>query len=188
MILGYTIIEPDEGQNMFDNIELGECAKYSNIYDLNIIDPEFKVKRKKYNISSTYDGFTIVSEKFKQFCASEKYSGLIFISLPKASGYYWFKINNLLEYDTKRRGTEFLNYNSVCKGYEEIIGADPVCLKNKMLLPDGFFRTDVCFGSYSGKSPLYLVGDVTKKKLINGGFNEIFYQKILDRYDWEKDN
>ena len=172
---------------MFEELKLPECARYSNIYDLNLIDINFKMKNNK-NISCTYDGFIIVSEKFKQFCKNEKYLGLEFIILPKAQSFYWFKVNNIIEFDTKARETEFLNYNFICNGYEEIIGATPVCLKNKCKLSDGFFRTDVCFGSYAGKSPVYLVGDATKKKLIDAGFTEIFFKKILDKYDWEKDN
>jgi len=186
MILGYALSIPDIKSNMLEDLTLDECARYSNIYDLNIFDPNFKVRSKKYNISGTYDGFAIVSELFKQFCEKERYSGLEFCSLPSASGYYWFKIHNVIEFDADARETQFLNYNESCKGYEEIIGATPVCLKNKMALSDGFFRTDLCFGSFAGKSPVELVGDATKNKLITAGFNEIFYKKILDNYDWEK--
>jgi hypothetical protein len=90
-----------------------------------------------------------------------------------------------LEFDTKQRGTEFLNYNLSCDGYEEIIGANPVYLKNKEKLRDGFYRTDICFESYAGKSPIYLVGVDTKEKLVNSGFKEIYFEEIQDKYDWE---
>ena len=188
MILGYSIDEADLKCNMLEGLQLEECAKYSNIYDLNLIDSNFKMKNKKYNVACTYDGFTIVSEKFKQFCEQEGYTGLEFIILPNAPSFYWFKIHNVVEFDTKERETEFINYNEACKGYEEIIGATPVCLKNKIPLPDGFYRTDICFGSYAGKSPLHLVGDDTMKKLKAVGFKEIFFQKILDRYEWQKNS
>lgn len=188
MVLGYVIDVPDIKRDMLAGLKLAECAKYSNIYDLNQIDANFRVKSIRYNISGTYDGFVIVSAKFKQFCESEKYTGLNFILLPNAPGFYWFKVSNIIEFDTKMRKTKFLNYNSTCKGYEEIIGANPVYLKNPVLLLEGFFRTDICFGSFAGKSPLYLTGEVTKKKLLAAGFKEIFFEKILDKYHWEKDN
>ena len=121
MVLGYVIDVPDIKRDMLERSKLPECAKYSNIYDLNLIDSDFKIRSNK-NICGTYDGFIIVSEKFQQFCESEKYFGLEFITLPNALG----------------------------------------------------------------KSPLYLVGETTKKKLIDAGFNEIFYEKILDKYDWQK--
>ena len=118
MILGYVVTVPDVECDMLENLQLEECAKYSNIYDLNLIDSKFKMKGKKYNVACTYDGFIIVSEKFKQFCEREGYAGLEFIVLPNASGFYWFKVDNILEYDVKLRETEFINYNSDCKGFE----------------------------------------------------------------------
>jgi hypothetical protein len=156
MILGYVLDLPDIKTNMLENLELGDCAKYSNIYDLNVLNPSFKMKNHKYAISSTYDGFNIVSDTFKQFCESEKYKGLEFVPLPLDTGYYWFKVHNILHYNAKWRETEFLNYNAACQGFEEIIGATPACLITKTPLQDDFFRTDICFGSYAGKSPLTL--------------------------------
>lgn len=126
--------------------------------------------------------------------------------LPKSPGFYWFKIQNILEYDAdakgklfvnyddisnapyidlKERRIKFINYNDQFKGYEEIIGPSPICLKNKKPLPDGFFRTDLCFASYASKHPIYMVGEATKKKLKDAGFKEIDLDKILDKYDWQ---
>ncbi len=186
MILGYSIEETDLKCNMLDGMQLTACAKYSNIYDLNIVNPNFKIKSKKYNAGCTYDGFTIVSELFKQFCETEKYTGLEFFILPSLPNFYWFKVHNIVEFDTEARETQFINYNENCKGYEEIIGATPVCLKSKKTLANGFFRTDICFGSFAGKSPVYLVGEETMVKLKSAGFKEIVFEKVLDKYDWEK--
>lgn len=184
MILGYVLTLPDIKSDMLESLDLNSCAKFSNIYDLNILNPVFKTKVFKHAISSTYDGFVIVSEIFKQFCESGKYNGLEFVPLYNKAGFYWFKVHNIVEFDSKQRGTEFLNYSSSCNGFEEIIGATPACLVAKTPLTDGFFRTDICFGSYAGKSPLNLVGEVTKAKLIRAGFNEIYFEEILDKYNW----
>ncbi|ANI90691.1 hypothetical protein A9P82_08520 [Arachidicoccus ginsenosidimutans] len=171
---------------MLDDVVLNQCSKYSNIYELNAINPTYSNKKRKVNVSCTYDGFTIVSDVFKAFCEAEEYSGLEFITLPNSPGFYWFKINNVVEYDTVRRETRFINYSEECQGYEEIIGATPVCLKCNIPLANGFFRSDVCFGSYAGKSPIEMVGIETKQKLSAAGFKEIFFKEILDKYDWEK--
>jgi len=87
--------------------------------------------------------------------------------------------------DLKERRIKFINYNDQFNGYEEIIGPSPICLKNKKPLSDGFFRTDLCFASYASKHPIYMVGEVTKKKLKDAGFKEIDFDKILDKYDWQ---
>lgn len=186
MLLGYTLNIQDNDHYMFTNIVLNPCSTYSNIYDLNIIDPNFKFKKKK-NISSTYDSFTIVSEKFKSFCKTEKYTGLEFVELPKSPGFYWFKIHNVIEYDIEARKTQFLNYSEECKGYESIIGANPACLKRRVSLSDGFYRSDIFFGSYAGKHPLEMVGEPTKQKLKTAGFKEIYFEKILDEYQWQRE-
>lgn len=185
MILGYVMIPSDNKYNMYNGIILEKCANYMDIYSLNILNPTLQIKTKK-NISYTYDGFIIVSESFKQFCDKEKYIGLEFIQLPKSHNFYWFKINNITLYDTEARETEFINYNEECNGYEEIIGSTPVCLKDKKPLHDGFYRTNICFGSHATKSPLYLVGEPTRMKLQEAGFMEIHFQKILDKYSWQK--
>ena len=186
MILGYSLSVPDNDHYMLENIVLSPCAKYKNVYDLNIIDPNFIIRKPVPNISYTYDGFLIVSGLFKKFCEDEKYIGIEFIKLPLSINFYWFKIQNILEFDSDVRKTKFLKYDAACDGYEEIIGATPVCLKKHIEIEDGFFRTDICFGSYAKKSPVELIGKSTKKKLEDSGFKEIYFKEILDKYEWQK--
>ena len=148
-MLGYALIVPDIDMEMLENIALNDCAKYSNIYELNVVDSEFKIVGKKRNISSTYDGFKIVSQKFKAFCENQKYTGLEFIELPQEPKYYWFKVNNIVHYDIEARGVKFLNYNEFCDGFEEIIGAHPVCLMSNSVLEETSNRKDLSLGSYA---------------------------------------
>ncbi|ANI89332.1 hypothetical protein A9P82_08525 [Arachidicoccus ginsenosidimutans] len=122
MLLGYTIDLSENDFYMYgDDIILDDCARYGDIYSINKVSETLKIKSKK-NIFYIRDGFTIVSEQFKLFCEKENYAGLEFVSLPNSKGFYWFKINNIIEYDTERKKTRFINYNEDCKGYEEIIG------------------------------------------------------------------
>jgi hypothetical protein len=186
MLLGYCISVPDNDHYMYENMKLPDCARYMDVYSINMYDPNFKFKKRKVNISETWDGFIIVSEIFKRFCEKEKYAGLEFISLPLTNKFYWLKVNNIKDYDTEAAKTRFLYYNKECKGYGGVYGANPVCLKEKILLDDNFYRTDICFGDYEKKSPLYLVGEGTKLKLKNVGFKEISFEKILDEYTWQK--
>jgi len=92
--------------------------------------------------------------------------------------FFWLKIHAIVEFDAAARGTRFLNYNEACDGYEEIIGATPVYVKEGKPLADGFYRTDLCFGSFAGKTPMYLVGEETKRKLEAVGFDDIDYEEI----------
>lgn len=182
MLLGYVIFSYDNKRRMYGNIKLGECEKYQDIYSINQFDPSFRIKTTK-SISCTYDNFTIVKDDFKAFCESEKYHGLEFVLLPNAPGYYWFKVHNVIEFDAKAYGTRFINFNEKCNGYEEIIGATPARLKVNEAISDGFFRTDLCFGSYASKFPLIIVGVETIKKLKAAGFKGIAPIEIKDKYD-----
>lgn len=180
MLLGYNLIIYDNKFSMYRNLKLDQCERYKNIYEINKIDPSIKIKTRKY-ISCTYDNFTIVSKKFKKFCEGEKYEGLEFVLLPNSQGFYWFKIYNTLEIDTEDKGIRFINYDEECEGYEEIIGPFPVHLRVKELISDGFFRSNLCFGSFESKSPLELIGIETKKKLKGAGFN-VDCREVHDKY------
>jgi len=182
MILGYNIYSYYNKHSMYRNLKLSECDKYSDIYSINKIDPGIKIRTKK-PISSTYDSFTIVSNQFKEFCNNEGYEGLEFIVLPNSPGLYWFKMQNVIQYDSESYGLRFINYNEQCQGYEEVIGADPVYLRTKEPIPDGFFRTDLCFGSFATKSPLTLIGIDTMKKIKSAGIKGIDAREIKDKYD-----
>jgi hypothetical protein len=188
MILGYSIAGHDNDYSMYQHLKLDDCARYKDVYTINRIDAALVFTNLKVEFSSsddyssTYDGFTIVSEKFKTFCEGEGYVGLEFVALA-GGNYYWFKVHTVVEYDATGRGTRFINFDKDCDGFEEIIGANPVYLKDKRILADGFYRTDLCFGSYAGKSPLFLIGPGTKEKLEQAGFESIVFEEILSEYE-----
>src|SRR6187402_2744432 len=149
MILGYTLIGTDANDNLYgDDFEFGpnpkdKCLKYRCIYEINYLPNNFKIsKNSKSDFLDTYDGFLLVTKNVIEFCKKNKYRNIEFIPLPNDTRYYWMKPHIEIEYDFKRRGTEFLRYSEKCKGYKEIIGADPVCLKKNKLLGDNFYRTD----------------------------------------------
>jgi hypothetical protein len=186
MILGYVILGPDNGYNMYRNLQLDKCSKYMNVYSIDKIDKDMRIRKLKNDFTYTYDGFAIVSDRFKQFCERESYHGIEFIDVSGCQKYFWFKIQNVIEFDAEARRTQFISFNAECNGYEEIIGATPACLKQTTPLPDGFFRTDIFFGSYAGKSPLELIGAATKEKMEAEDFSGIYFKEILTEYDWQK--
>jgi hypothetical protein len=99
MILGYSIDVPDNDYDMYGKINLPACARYMDVYSINLIDPTFKFRKRKMNISTTWDGFLIVSDRFKQFCEVEKYTGLEFVKLPASPNFLWLKVSNVIEFD-----------------------------------------------------------------------------------------
>jgi hypothetical protein len=107
MIIGYALDFPDIKCDMLGNYDAGNCSRYKNIYDLNVLNPKFKLKKNKYSISCTYDGFVIVTVKFKHFCEKNNYRGLDFIPLISETEYYWFKICNVWNSTRNNAGRNF---------------------------------------------------------------------------------
>lgn len=186
MLLGYTLIATDTRswvlEEYFSQLDSDDntCDKYKCIYDIDFVPKVFKLPKTKKDFYWSIDGYLLVSERVKLFCRSNKYAGLKFIKIP-GTDYYWLKTSNVLKYDIKKRGTLFLNYNKKCKEYEEIVGADPVCLVDNTLLGDNFYRTDISFGHMT-KSPVECVGIKTKNKIKMAGFTGIYFDEIHDHY------
>jgi hypothetical protein len=129
-----------------------------------------KIKRRKYDISCTYDGLTIVSQRFRDIVEAESLHGLVFRQLPDDPGFYAIQAKPVVKFDAVRRGTTFENQCPVCGYYEEVIGATPVYLKERETVPvRGFARTDLEFASGDAKHPLLLCDLETGRVLKNAG-------------------
>jgi len=168
MIYGYAISGPDNGSTMYDEHDFGplceNCGQY--IGDQRTANLEIVISRQNFDFSYTYDGWCIVSQNFRDFCLRNSYSGLRFGALPLSPGFYSFAIYREVTFDSDRRKTRFLNKCPLCGNYDSIVGAFPVFLEDvDRALEDGFFRTDLVFGSGNQKAPVYLVGCTTKTKL-----------------------
>jgi hypothetical protein len=149
------------------------------------LNPNFKLNKKTYDISYTYDSYLIVSDRFKQFCVDNKYPGVSFFPIPNYSTKFLMLVFNIIKFDFIRRETTFHEFNSDCNEYNEVVGATPVCLIENSILQDGFYRTDIEFGRSYAKDGIILVGPETGVKLKAQKFRGLYLEKILDKYDWE---
>ncbi len=165
MILGYYLYGADNNSYMLDGLNFNKCPKCKNKF-INEINPDFNLKIKDFDFSFTYDGFIIVSNRFKKFCDSNNYKNLRFTTLTLEKGFYVFEPLQVLKFDANKRGTRFINFCCSCNRYNEIIGATPVFLEKQSLpLEDSFYRTDLIFGSGNEKAPIIILGRETHKKL-----------------------
>jgi hypothetical protein len=188
MIIGYSISGPDNNSYLFED---GWGKTVCEVLDFienreKYVTEKFRVKRSNFNLSYTYDSALIVSQKFKDFCRRNKYDGLHFYQLKKQKELYLMKSENIIEFDSKRRNTQFDDYQESCKRYNSVAGANPVCLDSNEELKDGIYRTDIEFGSGYELSPLILVGVSTYEKMKIEKFNDIDFEPILDKYEWEE--
>ena len=118
-----------------------------------------RIKKRRYDISCTYDGVTVVSHRFKDVYETNNLTGLKFIPLPDDPDFFQIQATDIVPFDANRRGTRFEKQCSVCGHYKSVVGATPVYLKDGSSIPDkGFVRTDLEFASDDEKSPLFLCG------------------------------
>jgi len=188
MILGYSISGPDNDSYLNEELygkNICECLKYIRNRE-NYISPELTIKKTKYDFSYTYDSATIVSQIFKDFCEKENFKNIEFHQLKRQKGFYLFKVNRIIKFDSKRRKTKFLEYNESCDEYNEVIGATPICLKENKELKTGFFRTDIEFGRGYAKGYDILVDIGTFEKMKKEKLKGLYGEEILHKYNWEK--
>jgi hypothetical protein len=186
-LLGFSISGADNDSYMNPDqyeVNICKCLEFVKNRQLHL-NPNFKLIKKSFDISSTYDSYLIVSARFRQFCVDNKYSGVSFFEIPNYKTKFLMLVDNVVKVDTARRGTTFLEFNSDCNEYNEVVGATPVCLLDNSILADGFYRTDIEFGRSYAKESIVLIGADTGVKLKVQKFRGLYLEKILDKYKWE---
>ena len=157
--------------NVFEDMkDLSVCNSCHYRTDFEYINDEFKLKRKNYDLSTTYDGYYIGSLKFKELTEREQLKGIEFVTLKNEPEYFVLFVRNIVDFDTDKRECRSENLCEECKNYESFVGATPAFLKEP--LPDTLCRCDVIFGSGNEKSPLLFANqvfhDLVKREKLKG--------------------
>ena len=182
MIIGYEITGYDNDSYMtgsckelFDLPFLPKCDKCGYRTDYRYTNKEFQIKRKTLDFSSTYDGVTIVSLKFKEFCIRYNYRNLEFIDLPKSPYFFQFFVkDNFIKYNARLKE----NLCDKCGQYESIVGPSMQLDNFAKPLEDGFYQSDLWFAGGNEKSPVIIISPTTKEKLTKEKFKNICLDKI----------
>ena len=157
----------------------GLCSGCRRKLDSNWINPTFRVKNRKRDITATYDGYTLVSERFRSIWEKYGHAGAIFRALPADPYFFALGSNQILEFDSAWRKTRFEDYCSICKAFATVVGANPVRLKNITdPLAPGLYRTDIEFASDIEQHPLMIVDPLSysilkAERLVGLGFDSI---------------
>jgi hypothetical protein len=155
------------------------CPSCGRKIDRDYLNPSFRVKRRKRDAVMTYDGYLLVSTRFRALCLSEEWNGVAFDPLPNDQEFWRLRSERFVEFDAVARKTRFLSWCTVCEAYGEVIGARPVYLKNvSEPLKSGFYRTDLEFASFEEQSPLFIVSEDVGKILKAGRFVGLALQAV----------
>jgi len=186
MILGFSLDGPDNKSWMWEDHVTQDSCPNCGLWRLpEIVNPRFRLLVKKWDLSYTYDGFVIVSDRFRKVTESMEVDGCEFVTLPYEPKHFVLSVKPELEVDFIRRETVFGPICDICQRPFSVIGATPVCLKDGQAHMDGFFRTNLDFGDGNSASPVLIVGVNTYEKLIGVGLKGLDFREIQTRYDWE---
>lgn len=83
------------------------CPTCGRKTDPEYINPSFRAKRRNWDMSSTYDGYRIVSRRFRDFCIQNGWPGMSFVSLPADADFLVLRLSIVLPFDADRRRTRF---------------------------------------------------------------------------------
>ena len=188
MIIGYSITGYDNDSFMCSSADevlqdmdgLAVCPKCGYRTDFFYINSHFRASRRTYDLSSTYDGYTIVSRKFKEFCQRRGYEKLDFKGFEADPDFFALMSATIVEFDSDRSKPRFEDYCDACGNYESIVGPSPIYLKDiSTPLADSFYRTDLLFASGNEKHPLIIIGPDTKAAILCEGFKNIDFEEIV---------
>jgi hypothetical protein len=166
VVIAFCLYGQDNDSYMLEDLSSTDlCPKCGYLNQFDYHNPFFKIKKKSHDFSHPYDLGNVVSLKFKEFCVRENYINISFKEFEKSHGYFQFFVHNIVHFDYGRSDTKFKNYCKLCGNYEEVTGVTPPFLKNLAALNDGFYRTDLIFGSGNHKNPITIVAPGTQAKL-----------------------
>jgi hypothetical protein len=179
-LVAYNLSCPDNDSYMFSDTDIIEkCASCNYKIDFLKYNPDYFAKKLVLDVSATYDGFCVFSQKFRDFCLRKNFENVEFQRFSKLKSYYNIVVNNVVTFDSERRKTRFLEKCLTCGNYESIVGAHPVYLKLSEPILTGIYRSDLFFASGNSKHPLIFAGietmaEMKKEKLTGLEFSKAF--------------
>ena len=178
-ICAKVLFGPDMGF-LYDSEEvmLGRCPVCGNKVE-DIPNLSAKIKRRKGNFFNTYDGFTLVSQRFKDFCKKRAYPDLEFEEMTRMKGLYYFLPQREFELKSKTLQWYGRFHFECCGAYDELVTEKKYSLQkaDNFILPsdDFIYRSNFRFGYSYRKGYLIIVGLQTMKALEDEGMGKLWF-------------
>lgn len=177
-VLAYAFYGHDNESYAFVDARKCDCGKIILNKDLQTPHQSF-LKIRTMDVSSTYDGAVIVSEKFKKVYSENHWTGLEFRALPGEHGFYLIVGIEIFRFDRVRRKTIFSDQCEICGEYRQVAGSFPVFFMDPNEIPHkGFARSDIEFGSNQEKHSLLICSASVGKMLENQNLEGLDLIKI----------
>ena len=183
-IVGYAMCGQDDRATMYSNVERIDsvpaallrdssqsahatlCGVCKRKLDPNWINPRFRVSNRRRDITCTYDGYTLVSARFRAAWREWGHFGAVFLDLPNDSDFFALSSDQILPFDYDTAQTRFEDYCEACRSFRTVVGTHPARLKgiSEPLTP-GLYRTDVSFACGIEQHPLLIVDASIRERI-----------------------
>lgn len=136
-----------------------------------------KISKLKKDFSFTNDNHLLLSEKAVEFFKKYKIKNITFKLVNSKPKLFVPIIENVIQFNVKKRKTRFEKLCKLCGNYESIVGLTPIFLHRPIINNElCIFKTDISFGSGREKSPVIIAGEKLAK-LLKKEFKEIDLHK-----------
>jgi hypothetical protein len=109
----------------------------------------YKIKRKKYHLSGSYDGFMAASQSFKDLYETSNWQGLVFYPIPQNKSFYLIECTEVVIVNQTKRPVLFEHKCSECNQYMGVYGNLPSYIdfsEIQKMKPNTFYRSNLEFG------------------------------------------
>ena len=121
------------------------------------VHPDFRLRRRDFDLSETEDGYWIASKEFKEFCECLPFGGFEFVPLPSDPDFFWFRIHSIADYEPLEENLTREAYCRCCGAFASVEGL----LEHSGrvgALPEGIHCSEFEYGRGPTQRPLMLLG------------------------------
>ena len=174
----HLLLAKDNGLYFFRSIDAQRCEACGSLTNKwnEDISSVLIAKNIVDDVSYSYDGVLVVTDKFISSLHSLGIEGMIFT--PLQNKLFSARPRNYVEFDAIRRATKFDKFCEACGIYKSVAGATPAFLKSPLTNSLELFRTDIEFGSEDEKTPLVLCDPNTASLLGKAGLRGLHFRFI----------
>jgi hypothetical protein len=122
------------------------------------VNPQYRVKKRRRDITATYDGYLLVSAHLRGILKENGANSTDFVALPSDTGYFWLRPRSVLHYSAAERERAC----DSCGQFADVVVPVPLFLTQlAQPVSSGVYRSSMEFGSVPLKSCRIVVGKST---------------------------
>jgi hypothetical protein len=149
-MLGYALYPQDNGSHMDPNKTAPACPVCSFRLDPHVHVDDYRAPRNRRDVVSTFDGQSIVSQRFREIWESKQLTGAKFEGFSTGAQWWQLTSSERVPFDRNVKGLRLLRLCSQCGQYEFAGGME---VRRLLIdeLPADLCETDLAFASGNEK-------------------------------------